>query len=255
MLEAARPQVRPLDTVERTAMRARLFGDTPSQASTLDTDEVAGELLALKPVTTHSATPRRWFAVAAALVLICAAIAATMFIRHRGNEPDQQPTATTVAVAGSLPSELEPSPAYWAAVWPAREIVIGKCMATFGYEYKPRPFGSNSTTTQAEWDAWFNEQVAADPAFERTLLGAPDQQSGGCQLEAFHTVHGPGEEAYSKMANLLNQMLGDLPTDSDRSDENIAAWIDDHRTQVDEVNAELAQEQATAQSIINSSTG
>jgi hypothetical protein len=159
---------------------------------------------------------------------------------------------TPVAAAGWAASELEPSQAYWAAVWQAREIVIGRCMATFGYDFKPRPFGSNAAMTQTEWDEWFNEQVAADPAFERTLFGEPsDQQTGGCQLEAFRAVHGPGEEAYSKMSNLMNQMLGDLPTDVERSDANVAAWIEAHRAKVDDIKAELAQEHATAQSILD----
>lgn len=201
-------------------------------------------------------TVRRTLLVAAAVVLLGVGVTGGLFARRANAPGDQQPASTTVASTIASPTDataqLEPTQAYWAAVWEAREIVIGQCMARSGYEYLPRPFGPDAATAWDEWQVWFDQQVANDPNFKTTMLGYDgDQQAGGCQLEAYTTVHGPGEEAYSKMATLFNEMLADLPTDAERTTANITHWIDDHRAQVEEVRTELAEEQATAESIIN----
>lgn len=258
LLERVRPDVRPLDEPERAAMRVGLFGtmsDTPEDQSVSAASSVALTDSPSRP----RRTARQTVLVAAAVVLVGVSGAWGLLARRTNPPSDQRPASTTVATTIASPADataqLEPTQAYWAAVWAAREIVIGQCMAKSGYEYLPRPFDSDPSAKQDEWQAWFDQQVANDPTFKTTMLGDGNQQAGGCQLEAFTAVHGPGEEAYSKMATLFNEMLADLPTDEERTTANITAWINDHRTQVEEVRTELDEEQATAESIINTAGG
>lgn len=168
--------------------------------------------------------------------------------------PDTDRSAATTTVVGDFSDAanvLQPTDAYNTAVWTAREIVLGQCMARHGFEYRPRPIDASAGNAGTQWEAWFELQKSQHPTFEQTMLGGPDEQAGGCQLEAFQAVHGPGEEAYSKLNALYNEMLGDLPTDVDRSDANIAAWISQHRSALDAVHAELDEEQAVAQQVID----
>lgn len=145
---------------------------------------------------------------------------------------------------------LTPSGEYYTAVWDAREIVIGDCMTELGYGYRPRPNDAAGTGgTWDEWNEWHDQQVAADPDFEPAFQGGPDDQAGGCQLEAYLAVHGPGEEAYSKATTLENELRADIDW-LDLNQTAVDQWVTDHAEDIDRVHAELDEELQTARSII-----
>lgn len=154
----------------------------------------------------------------------------------------------------SLLDAVRPSQQYFVAVWDAREVVIGECMNQQGFDYRPRPNDAAATGgTWDDWNQWKNEQTASHPSFESALQGRPDAQAGGCQLEAYRAVHGPGEEAYSKAATLENELrahAGGLDLDQTTVDQ----WVAEHAEEVDRVNAELDEELQTARRIIQNST-
>jgi hypothetical protein len=166
--------------------------------------------------------------------------------------PEPTPTSTvTIPLTPSASLEaLAPSQEYFAAVWDAREIVIGNCMAQLGYDYRARPNDASGTGgTWDEWNHWHNQQLAANPDFDAALFGAVDEQVGGCQAEAYLAVHGPGEEAYSKAASLENELRGDIDwLELDQT--AVDRWVADHAEDVERVRAELDEELQTARSII-----
>lgn len=265
LLESIRPEARPMDHHERAAIRAELFGD--AQTATPPPGERPRPAVEVSERDDqHSAPARRPILAAAAAGVIVLGVSAVWMATalREATAPAKQPAITGAAstVASSTPNleavsgapaidELEPSWEYQAAVWSAREIVIRRCMAALGFEYQLRPFVPTNDAAWLRWDEWFDEQTATSPTFEEAMLGGLNEQAGGCQLDAYRAVHGPGEEAYSKLSGLLNQMLADLPTEADRTDAKLAEWVEQHRLQLDAIHAELSDEQATAQTIID----
>lgn len=253
LLASRRPDVRPMEPDERASMRAELFGVSSPPLSVVDEQRVLTGMVLDRRADRLPPSRRRAVALAAVVLAVVPLSLAMLALRDSAS-PAQQPVPTTRPSTAmsfeSALSDLEPSREYLASVWLAREILIEECMAELGFDYQRRPFGPGSEKAATEWEAWFAAQVAAAPDFERAMQGGPNEQSGGCQLEAFQTVHGDGEEAYSKLSTLLNELLGDLPTDADRTPANIATWIAEHRSGIDVIRAELAEEQATAESII-----
>ena len=73
-----------------------------------------------------------------------------------------------------------------------------------------------------------------------TRLGGPDEQVGGCQLEASRYTHLIA--AYSKLSKLYNELLGDLSKQADRTPLNIAAWIQMHRAEMARIHTEHNEE-------------
>lgn len=141
-------------------------------------------------------------------------------------------------------------------MWEAREIVIGDCMEQLGHDYRPRPHDTASPTDETvgawnDWDLWRSAQVSADPSFDADFLGDPNAQAGGCQLEAYLAVHGPGEEAYSKAAGLENELRADLGA-TDLNQPAVDRWVEAHTEMVELIRAELNEELDNARSIIES---
>lgn len=174
--------------------------------------------------------------------------------RVAGQSYPPTPTTTPLVSPSGSVTALQPTQEYWADVWDAREIVISQCMAQIGHEYQPRPNDAAGAGGSWEaWDEWHAGQVAADPTFESAFQGSdPDAQSGGCQLEAFLAVHGPGEEAYSKASGLDNQLRAELNFDLNQA--AVDEWLTAHAEAIQQVWAELDEEQQTARSIIANST-
>lgn len=149
---------------------------------------------------------------------------------------------------------------YWVDVWDAREIVVGDCMKEAGFAYQARPNeaadAAGADAAWKEWDAWFTSQTDANPAFEKTMLGSPEEQAGGCQLLSYQVVHGPGEEAFSKMTDLSNELLAiqanaEIKTTQDR-DTAASQWLTEMQPELEQMQTELDDEAAQARSIIES---
>lgn len=154
----------------------------------------------------------------------------------------------------SLLDAVRPSQEYFVAVWDAREVVIGECMNRRGFDYRSRPNDAAATGgTWDDWNQWKNEQTASHPSFESAFQGRPDAQAGGCQLEAYLAVHGPGEEAYSKAATLENELRA-RSAGLDLDQTTVDRWVVEHAEEVDRVHAELDEELQTARRIIQNST-
>ena len=173
-----------------------------------------------------------------------------------GIDPTLQPPVVAEAAPSTTePTAVQPTQEYWLAVWDAREIVIGDCMQQLGHEYRPRPNDAARPTNESvgtwdDWNQWRSGQASGDPSFEADLLGSDlDAQAGGCQLDAYLAVHGPGEEAYSKAAGLENQLRADLGS-ADLDQPDVDRWVEAHEKEVASVRAELDEELVNARSII-----
>lgn len=210
---------------------------------------------------------RRWLTAAATVILIAGA-GGLVLVSQRGDTNEAAGTADGTApapVPTTMPTEapvpelslgaVQPTQEYWVAVWDAREIVIGDCMQQLGHEYRPRPNDAARPTNESvgtwdDWNLWRSDQASGDPSFEADLFGSDlDAQAGGCQLDAYLEVHGPGEEAYSKAAGLENELraeVGSAALDQPAVDR----WVEAHDDDVASVRTELDEELVTARSII-----
>ena len=181
--------------------------------------------------------------------------------------PNQRQVDATAAIDAAFQEALDalrPDTEYFVATWAAREIVMARCMTDAGFEWQARPNDAASDTDQwAVWEEWFEAQAATDSSFETAAFGDDalnDTNVGGCQLEAGREVHGPGEEAFSRAADLENEVLASKlqfvdtlePTvDIDAAASAVVAtWLEENSAAIQDIGTDIADELATARSVI-----
>lgn len=160
----------------------------------------------------------------------------------------------------SLMRQLMPSGEHVRLLWDAREVLVGRCMSQRGIEWISRP-NNDSTPAWDQWHSWYDPLAAADPSVPIALLGEEDKTGstmGGCQLEAYVTLHRDGVPAEARAADLYNEAAAEVlkvsSNDPNEMAREISAtltkWMAANSVEIDEVQSDIAAEFATAMEVL-----